>query len=180
MRSMGAPTKCVMLNWSGMYVIRLTCLTIGTRNPANTLTLCYEIWAADPNTVALFGYLVLMQVNTLNTLLAIACQWHQICYIRVDITSGVRGWLGLGRLPWTSSHVECYNAAIANLQLCPSLASGHAVDDHSLFLVLTWFSRVIVSLLPLFYFDCFMFTFIFSRQVLSYTRLCILLFWCFV
>ena len=33
-----------------MYVIRLTCVTIATVMPVNTLTLCYSIWAADPNT----------------------------------------------------------------------------------------------------------------------------------
>ena len=54
---------------SGMYVIRLTCVAIPTMIPANTLTLCYSIWAAYPNTVTLYGYQMLMQVNTLNTLL---------------------------------------------------------------------------------------------------------------
>ena len=47
-----------------MYVIRLTCVTIATRILANTVTLCYSIWAADPNTVTLYGYHMLMQVNT--------------------------------------------------------------------------------------------------------------------
>ena len=53
-----------------MYVIRLTFVTIATRVSVNALTLCYSIWAADPNTVTLYGYQMLMQVNTLNTLLA--------------------------------------------------------------------------------------------------------------
>ena len=44
----------------GMYVIRLTCATIATRIPANTLTLFCSIWAADPNTVTLYGYQMLM------------------------------------------------------------------------------------------------------------------------
>ena len=51
-----------------MYVIRLTCVTIATRIPENTLTLRYSIWAADSNTVTLYGYQMLMQVNTLNIL----------------------------------------------------------------------------------------------------------------
>ena len=56
-----------------MYVIRLTCVTIATRIIVNTLTLCYSIWAAGPNTVTLYGYQMLMQVDTLNTLFA--CQY---------------------------------------------------------------------------------------------------------
>ena len=52
-----------------MNVIRLTCVTIATRIPVNTLTFCYSLWAADPNTVTLYGYQMLMQVNTLSTLL---------------------------------------------------------------------------------------------------------------
>ena len=52
-----------------MYVIRLTCVTIATRILVYTLTLCYSICAADPNTVTRYGYQMLMQVNTLNTLL---------------------------------------------------------------------------------------------------------------
>ena len=48
-----------------MYVIRLTCVTIATRIPVDTLTLCYSISAADPNTVTLYGYHMLMQLNTL-------------------------------------------------------------------------------------------------------------------
>ena len=51
-----------------MYVIRLTCVTIATRILVITLTLCYSIWAADPNTLILYGYHMLMQVNTVNTL----------------------------------------------------------------------------------------------------------------
>ena len=52
-----------------MYVIRLTCVTMATRILVNTPTLCYSTWAADPNTVTLFGYHMLMQVYTLNTML---------------------------------------------------------------------------------------------------------------
>ena len=52
-----------------MYAIRLTCVTIATRILVNTLALCYSMWAADPNTVTLYGYHMLMQVDTLNTLL---------------------------------------------------------------------------------------------------------------
>ena len=47
-----------------MYVIRVTCVTIVARIPVNTLTLCCSIWAAYANTVTLYGYHMLMQVNT--------------------------------------------------------------------------------------------------------------------
>ena len=52
-----------------MHVIHITCITIATRILLNTLTLCYSIWAVDLNTVTLYGYHMLIQVNTLNTLL---------------------------------------------------------------------------------------------------------------
>ena len=52
-----------------MYVIRLTCVSIATKILVNAVRLCYSIWAADPNTVTIYGYHMLMQVNTLNTLL---------------------------------------------------------------------------------------------------------------
>ena len=48
-----------------MYVIRLTCVTKAARIIVNTLTLCYSVWAADPNTVTLNGYQMLMQINPL-------------------------------------------------------------------------------------------------------------------
>ena len=48
-----------------MYVVRLTCVTIATRIPVNTLTPCYSIWAAYLNTVTLYGYHMMMPVNTL-------------------------------------------------------------------------------------------------------------------
>ena len=48
-----------------MYVVRLTRVTIATRILVDTFTLCYSIWAADLHTVTLYGYHMLMQVNTL-------------------------------------------------------------------------------------------------------------------
>ena len=48
-----------------MHVVRLTCVTIATWSPTNTPILCYCIWAADPNTVKLYGYQMLAYVNTL-------------------------------------------------------------------------------------------------------------------
>ena len=75
-----------------MYVIRLTCATIPARVLVNTLliTLCYSIWAADPNTSTLHGYHMLMQVNTL----AIARLYgnvltlrHHICFFPVNVVT---------------------------------------------------------------------------------------------
>ena len=42
-----------------MYVVRLTCVTTATRILVNTVTLSYSIWAADANTVTLYGYYII-------------------------------------------------------------------------------------------------------------------------
>ena len=66
-----------------MYVVRLTRVTIATRILVDTFTLCYSIWAADLHTVTLYGYHMLMQVNTLLTLCdAIACHHCNVQTLR--------------------------------------------------------------------------------------------------
>ena len=64
-----------------MYVIRLTCFTTATMIPANTLTLCYSIWAADPYTGTLHGYQMLMQV--------VACGGWRVYQLAVGVYAPV-------------------------------------------------------------------------------------------
>lgn len=81
---MRAPTDTLVKGnfRSGMYFFGLACVTIAIKIPVKNLTLCYSIWGADPNTVALFGNKMLVQVDALTLCWAIACRYGNVQKLR--------------------------------------------------------------------------------------------------